>query len=1639
MYTINVGVRQGNGGFQEVRVDNGGRLNLATGDRLVLAAAPENVEIVSGDRGDYVVRLKGGEEFFVASADDAKELVLISPDTGEPLIMFDIQHPEQEVDAHVSQPLGVHQASVAGTEFLQEDVGEDLGMGQLLDMASFSAESGEELTSASGQSFPDWEEPAGTLPGDDGAGDSNSAPSVSGSVDLGSIDEDGSLVFSRADLLATASDADGDALTVTGLSVASGDGTLTDNGDGTWTFAPSADWNGTVIFNYTVSDGNGGATATAANLTVNPVNDAPGIDVNAPINVEAEATVSLAGYLHAGDVDNAASELAYTITHAPEFGTLMLDGVAITDFSGTVFTQADIDAGRVAYRFAPEAGSEIRVVEDDSFTFTVTDGLTATPETIFDVHSIPVQMWGTNGEDTIIGTTATTRADATFLIYGFDGDDALFSGGGWEDVRLGYMQDVYSGAGDDTLYGGSGNDSLVASLGADILDGGDGVDMAYYCLSHTSVHIDLNVAGPQSGGESGNFGLGDVLRGIEDVWGAQNGALGNVITGDDADNVLVSGYTNDTLYGGDGDDSLFGVHGVEVLLVGGSGNDTLNLDYGVAYGGDGDDLVYSGLGRVGSGSLYGGAGNDTLTSGGDHTLEGGAGADYMYSSDVTSLLTVSYSQSLAVEIDLNNMVQVQGNGADGNDAIGDTLEDIWNVIGSSYGDTLIGGYHPNRLDGLEGDDKIYGSNYWDTLIGGGGDDTLDGGAHGDNLDGGDGVDTVDYSSSPTWVNIDLSVTGAQMGGGTGNHGLGDVLTGIENIVGSNDTLYGDMLMGDDADNFLSGLAGDDTLFGNAGNDSLAGGDGDDKLNGGAGADTLDGGSNTVGEAIKYHYNQIGGVLLNPVIRYEATPGGDWADYSASGAAVHVDLTSSGAQSGGHAEGDVLTGIENVIGSAHGDTLIGQDYVSNVFAGLAGADSLVGGESVLDVVEVFDGGWTATTNFYYPDTADYSRSESWVNVDLNSAVGQTDGGAGNHALGDTLAGIENVIGTNDAHGDALTGDGSHNFLDGLAGADILIGGAGDDTLRGGSGADFLDGGTNTDANLHNSGDWVDYSTGTAGVSVDLYLQDGIATQSGGDAEGDTLLGFENVMGSEHDDSIVGDNADNWLVGLAGNDTMIGDDPSSLNWWEKSNDSMWGGAGDDAMFGGAGQDRMWGDSGNDTLIGGTEKDSLYGGDGDDFIMGGNDHQDTLFGGNTIPVDSEAFDNSGDFLSGGAGQDTLFGGGGHHGRETLEGGADGDLLLGSVDGDILAYYANSPSAIYVDLTRQDGIAAQSGGEAEGDTLLGIHHVTGSGFDDTILGFETDNELKGMGGDDFITGGAGQDSLWGDGGYTLSDSDNDTLEGGTGSDFIHGGGGHDIASYRNSAQGVLVDLDDQNYAYPGTPNPTYPGRGEPGQIGADPTGEEHGDWLWYMDGVWGSEHGDTLLGRDTDWDGVYNMSSNDELRGFGGNDSLVGLGGDDSLYGGDGDDTLAGGPGQDLLHGDSGDDLLLGGSDDSVHGGDGFDVFKLEDHSGLGHALDLSAMVSDGRISGIERVDILGDADDANVLTLRAGDVLAVSDTDTLWVRGDGTDEVSTTDSGWSLVASDVVGSDGFEYNHYTNIVGPSVVHLMVAEDITTQNITG
>ncbi len=99
----------------------------------------------------------------------------------------------------------------------------------------------------------------------------NDAPVVTGPVNLGSIPEDSSaLTITLAQLLANASDVDGDTLSVTGFALAtSGAGVLTVVNPTTWTFTPATNFNGPVSFTYSVTDGTA-PVATSASLTVNP-------------------------------------------------------------------------------------------------------------------------------------------------------------------------------------------------------------------------------------------------------------------------------------------------------------------------------------------------------------------------------------------------------------------------------------------------------------------------------------------------------------------------------------------------------------------------------------------------------------------------------------------------------------------------------------------------------------------------------------------------------------------------------------------------------------------------------------------------------------------------------------------------------------------------------------------------------------------------------------------------------------------------------------------------------------------------------------------------------------------------------------------------------------------------------------------------------------------------------------------------------------------------------------------------------------------------------------------------------------------------------------------------------------------------
>ncbi|VAW23184.1 hypothetical protein MNBD_ALPHA11-292, partial [hydrothermal vent metagenome] len=252
-------------------------------------------------------------------------------------------------------------------------------------------------------------------------------------------------------------------------------------------------------------------------------------------------------------------------------------------------------------------------------------------------------------------------------------------------------------------------------------------------------------------------------------------------------------------------------------------------------------------------------------------------------------------------------------------------------------------------------------------------------------------------------------------------------------------------------------------------------------------------------------------------------GEDLVSYSVSSAAVDVDLGANTA-SGGYAEGDVLSNIENLEGSRFDDNLVG-NADDNILTGLAGADQIDGGAGT--------------------DTANYFASDEGVTVSLVTGLG-----TGGDAQGDQLSNIENLIGSE--FDDQLIGDAGINRIDGGDGDDIIAGSVGADELIGGDGVDILD-----------------YSTSAAAINVNLATQSG----TGGDATGDNFSGFEGITGTAFDDVLVGDGNDNRLQGGDGNDNLTGGAGA---------DSLIGGDGDDNLTGGSGADEIDGGDGVDTAI-------------------------------------------------------------------------------------------------------------------------------------------------------------------------------------------------------------------------------------------------------------------------------------------------------------------------------------------------------------------------------------------------------------------------------------------------------------------------
>ena len=350
-----------------------------------------------------------------------------------------------------------------------------------------------------------------------------------------------------------------------------------------------------------------------------------------------------------------------------------------------------------------------------------------------------------------------------------------------------------------------------------------------------------------------------------------------------------------------------------------------------------------------------------------------------------------------------------------------------------------------------------------------------------------------------------------------------------------------------------------------------------------------------------------------------------------------------------------------------------------------------------------------------------------------------------------------------------------------------------------------------------------------------------------------------------------------------------------------------------------DTLNGTDDRDFLLGGGGNDTINAASGDDYIEG-NAGADTL---NGNAGDDDLFGGGGaDAVSGGSGDDTLNGGAGN---DTLNGGAGRDVLNGGAGIDT-ADYSSADASVRASLTTP----STNTGDAAGDSFIDIENLTGSEFDDVLVGDTGDNGLSGNAGTDVIFSFAGADTLNGGAGNDrlFGGDDDDTLNGGSEDDFLVGGSGADVLN-GDAGNDVLFGVVGDDNLFGGTGDDVLlGGTGANGLFGEDGNDELRGQG---GDDVLDGGAGDDLLagatGVDTLFGGIGNDTlfggvSNDELNGGDGNDDLFGQENDDILRGEAGDDFLVGGIGDDILEGGIGDDTLFGSSGfDTLNGGDGAD----------------------------------------------------------------------------------------------------------------------
>jgi hypothetical protein len=687
----------------------------------------------------------------------------------------------------------------------------------------------------------------------------NDGPTVSAPVTVPAIDEDGSTVISREDLLSNANDIDGDALSIINIVSSSGTFTVLETGD--FLFIPASNDATSVTFTYTIIDGNGGSVNTQASMDLLSVNDAPIAAENTTLTASNEDTtriITVAELLAgASDVDGDTLSVVDVVASS---GQLVLNGDG-------------------SYTYTPALNDNTAV----TLTYTITDGNGGSVNTQATIDLLPVNdapVAGASRTLTASNEDTTRTITAAELLAGasdVDGDtlsivNLTASSGALllnEDGSYTFTPDLNDDTTVQFSYGISDGSITVASTASlDLIPVNDLPQLT------EASEVNITILNNQTG--FGSIAASDVetpaeLLTYEMYYEGEVYPQGYVYLGDDGR------YEYQPPYGGEegGPSNFVGTDQFQVKVTDADGGSTI-VTVTVNVQPDPDYVNYI-SGNYNFGDMEGTAFRDVFTFDNSITYESSSGSDTILNFEQGRDLITLTGEPFSVEAILESQsfdeeegvytYTIASTGAQISTELALSAADITRELyGTSEDDTLLGSGGVDLLVGFEGDDVLSGGGGADDIEGGAGNDTMSGGSGADRFstyagelgddvftDFTSGEDTlVFYHSSDAPVEAFLA-TGVAIGDGYFRYDVapGQSLTfntelqagDIEWISGSfisiaingtdgsdtdlNGTLYADLISGGSGNDIINAGYGGDTLIGGTGDDVLIGGFGSD--------------------------------------------------------------------------------------------------------------------------------------------------------------------------------------------------------------------------------------------------------------------------------------------------------------------------------------------------------------------------------------------------------------------------------------------------------------------------------------------------------------------------------------------------------------------------------------------------------------------------------------------------------------------------------------------------------------------------------------------------------------------------------------------------------------------------------------------